>query len=206
MEFDTQPGAMPGQILSMEEFMTQRRLSEQAGAQPQAQGQAQPTPEPRIISARSSKNTIELHEKYQALGIPRPEFVFQGGSVEGWVVKTLFLGRELSVQEACGSKQEAKEKLSEICLKVVKEMEDAGELVKTPKTKKMKKGGEDPPTTQTEKESNINYIGQLLGMYILTFYPTYPLLTSTLQNTNAASTPRNPPTPTSNSGSPSPAR
>lgn len=176
MEVDTQPGALPGQILSMEEFMTQRRLSEQAVARPQAQ--PQPAPEPRIISARSSKNTIELHEKYQALGIPRPEFVFQGGSVEGWVVKTLFLGRELSVQEACGSKQEAKEKLSEICLKVVKEMEEAGQLAKTPRAKKMKKGGEEPPTAQTEKESNINYIGQLLGtspsnIHVSLFLPTY---------------------------------
>ena len=152
--------------------MTQRKTSVPTLLQegnPQSGSQSlpgpQPNPEPRVISARSSKNTIELHEKYQALGIQRPDFVFEGGSSEGWVVKTVFLGKELSVEDPCGSKREAKEKLSEICLKLVKEMEAAGQLTKTPKAKKQKTENVEPTVTQVEKEPTVNYIGQLLGIF-----------------------------------------
>ncbi|KAF1973693.1 hypothetical protein BU23DRAFT_463741 [Bimuria novae-zelandiae CBS 107.79] len=128
----------------MDEFIAQRKASTPSVAPPAL--------EPRVIAARSSKYTIELHEKYQELGIPRPVFVFESDSTEGWRAKTEFLGKQLRVESACGSKQEAKERLSELCVGVVREMEDAGLLSKAPKAKK----------ASLEKEPVVNYIGQLL--------------------------------------------
>lgn len=161
---------MPGQIFSIEEFMALRGNSGATGTLGSDVG-AQRAPQPRAVSARSSKHTIELHEKYQALGIQPPDLVFSGGSIEGWTVSTDFLGRNLSVDGPCGSKQEAKERLSELCLEVIRELEREGKLERVPKAKKRKtEGGEPEVIKKEENQPVINYIGQLLGMYMARLY------------------------------------
>lgn len=156
---------MPGQILSMEEFKAQALRKNSASAIKPGPG-SQPQPQPRALAPRSSKFTIELHEKYQAYGIPRPDFVFRGDGVEGFRVSTEFLGRELHVTEPCGSKQEAKEKLSEVCLDVLKELEAEGKLERAPKGKRQSTENAQPEVIGKEKAPLVNYIGQLLGRHM----------------------------------------
>ncbi|KAF2638357.1 hypothetical protein P280DRAFT_491786 [Massarina eburnea CBS 473.64] len=143
---------------------------------------------PRALGARSSKHTIRLHEKYQGLGIPQPEFEFEGGSVEGWWGKVVFRGLlgssssttdadvglsgegarvgengdvEVSEKGPFGSKQEAKEKLSEVALGVLEGLEMAGLVVKRVR---MKKGSDDVAVEGklANNEPVVNYVGQLL--------------------------------------------
>jgi hypothetical protein len=166
MEDDTAPvmpvmpgsSSMPGQIFSMEEFQALRKDS--------AQPNRPDVPQPRALAPRSSKFTIELHEKYQAYGIPRPDFVFSGNGAEGFRVRTNFMGRDLHVTEPCGSKQEAKERLSEKCLGVLNELEQESKLERAPKAKKQKTGDAQPEVVGKGKEPVVNYIGQLLGTYV----------------------------------------
>ncbi|KAL1612182.1 hypothetical protein SLS60_000406 [Paraconiothyrium brasiliense] len=163
MEVDTAPGVpafpgpsnMPGQIFSIEEFKALREHPAPTTDAPEA-------PQPRALAPRSSKFTIELHEKYQAYGVPRPDFVFSGDGVVGFCVRTEFLGRELRVDGPCGSKQEAKEKLSEICLSVFNELEREGNLERAHKSKKQKTESTQPEVVKKDKEPVVNYIGQLL--------------------------------------------
>ena len=159
---ELESSAMSGHILSIDDFMAQRKSNK-----PTPVPAADPDPEPRAISARSSKHVIELHERHQALGIPRPDFVFEGGSMQGWKAMTTYLGKELSVDHPCGSKQEAKEKLSEMCLGLVNELEAAGHLTRAPKAKKQKMEHAQPVTVHVDKEPAVNYIGQLLGTRLL---------------------------------------
>ncbi|KAJ4292445.1 hypothetical protein N0V90_009107 [Kalmusia sp. IMI 367209] len=162
--------AAPGeaQILSMDEFMASRTQTQSTPASQSAK--AQPAGQPRALAARSSKYTIELNEKGQALGIPRPDFVYSGESLDGWSVKTEFLGQELVVEGPCGSKKEAKEKLSEKALNLLLELEKAGKFETRPRMKKQKIEIEPSPVRQQDKDP-VNYIGQLLGAYgiLLTF-------------------------------------
>ncbi|KAJ4357593.1 uncharacterized protein N0V89_002169 [Didymosphaeria variabile] len=150
------PSNMPGQILSIEEFRALRQNSTPTATD------ALEAPQPRALAPRSSRYTIELHEKYQAYGIPRPDFVFSGDSVVGFCVRTDFLGRELRVDGSCGSKQEAKETLSEICMGVIDELEREGKLERAPKAKKQKTQTTQQEVVKKEKEIVVNYIGQLL--------------------------------------------
>ena len=46
---------------------------------------------PIAIGARSSKHTILLNNKYQALGISQPIFSYEGASDSGWTVAVLSL-------------------------------------------------------------------------------------------------------------------
>jgi hypothetical protein len=171
MEVDTAPAMpvapgssdMPGQILSMEEFTAQALRKNAVLA---SKLNPEDEPQPRALAARSSKFTIELHEKYQAYGIPRPDFVFSGNGAEGFTVRTTFMERDLHVTEPSGSKQEAKERLSEVCLGVLNELEQEGRLERASKAKKPKTGDAQPEVVKKEKERMVNYIGQLLGMCI----------------------------------------
>jgi hypothetical protein len=73
---------------------------------PSATNANTPTPGggPIAISARSSKYTIALHDKYQGLGIPQPTFTFEGSSDRGWNGQVSFPG--LDVEELQGIKDE----------------------------------------------------------------------------------------------------
>ncbi|KAF1914346.1 hypothetical protein BDU57DRAFT_578231 [Ampelomyces quisqualis] len=91
---------------------------------------------PVAVGARSSTNTIALHEKYQALGIPQPSFSYGGSSVQGWHGEVSFPG--LDVEELQGikdatiysNKQEAKEKLSGRALEILTRLESEGKVKK----------------------------------------------------------------------------
>jgi hypothetical protein len=91
---------------------------------------------PVAVGARSSKHTIALHEKYQALGIPIPSFTYGGSSDQGWHGEVSFPG--LDVPELQGikddtihsSKQEAKEGLSERAMEILTRLEKEGRVKK----------------------------------------------------------------------------
>jgi hypothetical protein len=91
---------------------------------------------PIAVGARSSTNTIALHEKYQALGIPLPTFTYGGSSDQGWHAEVSFPG--LDVEELQGlkdstiysNKQEAKENLSGRALEILKRLESEGKVKK----------------------------------------------------------------------------
>jgi hypothetical protein len=95
------------------------------------------------VGARSSKNTIAIHAKYQALGIQQPQFTFDGGANdEGWTAQVSFTGLEDVDELQCikddrrfPSKQEAKEALSERALALLEKAEKEG------KVKKVEVGG-----------------------------------------------------------------
>lgn len=88
------------------------------------------------VGARSSKHTIALHMKYQALGIPQPQFTFHGSQGEGWTVEVSFPGlknEELQVisnGERYARKQEGKEGLSERALNILTRLEEEGKVKK----------------------------------------------------------------------------
>ncbi|KAF1831590.1 hypothetical protein BDW02DRAFT_43748 [Decorospora gaudefroyi] len=130
---------------------------------------------PVAVGARSSKHTILLHEKYQALGIPQPLFTYQGGSDSGWTVSVSFPGLDgadelqgLTEEQRFNSKQEAKEALSKKALSVLEELENTGRVKKATKSKKKSKSGSSGENAQQqqqakeEKEPGPNYVGQLL--------------------------------------------
>ncbi|KAE8823390.1 hypothetical protein HRS9139_09799 [Pyrenophora teres f. teres] len=125
---------------------------------------------PIAVGARSSKNTILLHEKYQALGIPQPEFTYGGSSTEGWNVSVSFPGLQgveelqgLGVNRMFNSKQEAKEAVSEKALAVLEELEREGRVTgDRNKTKKSNAGNTAAATLVEDEEPDENWIGQLL--------------------------------------------
>jgi hypothetical protein len=138
---------------------------------------------PTLISARSSKNTILLHEKYQFYALQPPEFVFEGGSDVGWSCKVRFLGEEIGMKDGAegekmfSSKQEAKEVLSGRALEVLAKQVEEGKVVKPKKEggKKKKKvmhvegGKEGDAEVEGEVETKVqepfvNWTGLLLGM------------------------------------------
>ncbi|PVH98382.1 hypothetical protein DM02DRAFT_643637 [Periconia macrospinosa] len=166
-------------------------------APPPSQSKQPPPPKsipvpvaPKAVGARSSKHTIKLHEKYQALAISQPKFIFEGSSVEGWWGKIVFENLldanrsahddqglnlphkvtlrenghvELAEQDAFSSKQEVKEKLSEGALAVLEELEAKGKVVKMLKRKKGKDSTPVEGQAPIKKdEPTVNYIGQLL--------------------------------------------
>lgn len=102
---------------------------------------------PVTLGTRSSKNTVQIHEKYQALALGQPEFVFSGSSEEGWSIQIEIRGHVLEERGPFKSKQEAKEALSGRALVMIQGLEDRGELKKPEK----------------ERGPGSNYIGQLLG-------------------------------------------
>ncbi|KAF1955241.1 hypothetical protein CC80DRAFT_564719 [Byssothecium circinans] len=152
---------------------------------------------PRAVGARTSKHTNLLHEKYQALNIPQPEFVFEGNSSKGWWGKVVFwrLLAEAEAEEIelshgarvaengdveikekgpFSSKQEAKEKLSEGALKVLVGLEAEGKVLKREKARKVKENTSVTAEGQRQ-EPSVNYVGQLLEFQrsIASPQPTY---------------------------------
>ncbi|KAI8933900.1 hypothetical protein NX059_009594 [Plenodomus lindquistii] len=121
---------------------------------------------PIAVGARSSKYTILLHEKYQALALPQPQYKYNGGSGVGWSVEVGFPG--LEVEELQGlkeegmfnSKQEAKEAASKTILEVLERMIEEGRVRKPEKVKNGGKGAEGKE--KEVKEVGTNYVGQLL--------------------------------------------
>jgi hypothetical protein len=139
---------------------------------------------PVAVGSRSSKHTILLHEKYQALALPQPFFAYAGGSETGWTVSVSFPGlkdvegedleelqgfKMLDGEESkrFNSKQEAKEALSKKALEVLEALEDEGRIKKAEKARKKSVAGQVQQQVKEEKEPGENYVGQLLGMFIV---------------------------------------
>jgi hypothetical protein len=170
--------APPTGIVSMEDFMKQYQEEHQAQreerrAAPSANkaktSENATLPTPIVVGARSSKHTILLHEKYQALGIPQPLFTYEGGSIVGWSASVSFPGLDdaeelqgLSVDRKFNSKQEAKEALSQKTMAVLEELEKEGRVKKAGKGRKASVGGS---LEQQKDDVEENYIGKLLGTY-----------------------------------------
>ncbi|KAJ8105086.1 hypothetical protein OPT61_g10392 [Boeremia exigua] len=170
-------------IMSLDDFLTTTQAAHDAHMAARGAVQAPPAkkaktsknpaqPQPVAVGARSSKYTILLHEKYQALAIPQPMFTFNGNSVTRWAVEVSFPGldnaEELQGVKADGrfnSKQEAKEAASKTALAILERLVEEGRIVRAGKAKKPK--GE--PTQQQPKEKEEpgeNYVGQLLARNI----------------------------------------
>ncbi|KAF2868670.1 hypothetical protein BDV95DRAFT_499939 [Massariosphaeria phaeospora] len=137
----------------------QEQHQQQTGKSTPTTAPQQPAPlAPVAVGARSSRNTIALHEKYQALGIQPPMLAFSGSSHEGWNVQTDFLGVKLEARGPFSNKQEAKEVLSGQALAVIKSQENDGTLRAVVRCKKSAGGG----GVDSKGEPVVNYIGQLL--------------------------------------------
>ncbi|EMD85535.1 hypothetical protein COCC4DRAFT_76101 [Bipolaris maydis ATCC 48331] len=173
--------APPTGILSMEDFMKQNQDEYQAQREARYSTVSPPAKKATTsenaspftlvaVGARSSKHTILLHEKYQALGIQQPLFTYEGSSSSSWAASVSFPGLEnveelqgLSGDKRCNSKQEAKEALSEKALAVLEEMERQGRVKKAEKNRKKSVGGQlEQQQRLTEREPVENYIGKLL--------------------------------------------
>ncbi|RYN46231.1 hypothetical protein AA0114_g8386 [Alternaria tenuissima] len=124
---------------------------------------------PVAVGARSSKHTILLHEKYQALGTPQPLFTYGGSGETGWTVSVSFPGLDnadelqgLSADKKFNSKQEAKEAMSQKALTVLEGLEKEGRIQKAEKSKKKSAGSQPVQQVKEEKEPGENYVGQIL--------------------------------------------
>ncbi|KAI4680334.1 uncharacterized protein J4E84_007982 [Alternaria hordeiaustralica] len=180
-------------VISMDDFMIQNKHTHEAQklVQETRQPALPPSKKPKTpngkatplvpvaVGARSSRHTILLHEKYQALGIPQPLFTYGGGSEMGWTVSVSFPGLDdaeelqglkFEEEKKFNSKQEAKEAMSQKALGVLEALEKEGRVKKGGKGKKKKGGGEgegkvgEVGKVQEEKEKGPgeNYVGKLL--------------------------------------------
>lgn len=128
--------------------------------------------QPVAVGARSSQYTILLHERYQALAIPRPVFAFHGDSITRYGVTVSFPGLDnaeelqgLREEGPFNSKQEAKEAVSKSAVTILERLVEEGRVTNAGKAKKPK--GEPIQQQPKEKEeSGENYVGQLLGTYV----------------------------------------
>jgi len=129
-------------------------------------------PQPVAVGARSSKYTILLNEKSQALAIPQPAFEYEGDGVTKFKVTVSFPGLD-NAEELQGlrdeglfnSKQEAKEAVSKTAVEILERLVEEGRVQNRGKAKKPK--GEPLQQLPKEKEEpGENYVGQLLGTYI----------------------------------------
>jgi hypothetical protein len=121
-------------------------------------------PVPVAIGARSSTHIVHLHEKAQAYGLERPEFVYEGDSVRGWCVWTSFLGQQFGPLGPFSTKQQGKEALSGKALEFLLEMEKDGGFAKD--VKEQKKAKMQEKAEKKVKEAGPNYVGLLLGIYM----------------------------------------
>ena len=181
-------------VISMDDFMIQHKDAHQAQKHIKETKQTAPPPSkkpktpngkatpliPVAVGARSSRHTILLHEKYQALGIPQPLFTYGGGSETGWTVSVSFPGLDdaeelqglkFEEERKFNSKQEAKEAMSQKALGVLEELEKEGRVKNGGKGKEKKGGGEgegkvvEKGKEENEKGPGENYVGKLVGMF-----------------------------------------
>ncbi|KAF1355963.1 hypothetical protein EJ07DRAFT_130073 [Lizonia empirigonia] len=124
--------------------------------------------QPIAVGARSSRDTILLHEKCQALAIPQPVFTIGPSGATRWTVEVNFPGlvnaeelQSLKENGCFSSKQEAKEAASKTALAILEELEQAGRITNPGRAKKPK--GEPGYQQPIEREEpGENYVGQLL--------------------------------------------
>lgn len=148
MEADSLPTAHAGHdtaaaatkiegVFSMEEF--ERGFKAQHAANKAAKSSPAPGPKlgaaPVALGARSSKNTQDLNDKYQKLGIPQPVFKLEGGSDRGWKGEVSFPGLQEDLQGikddmVYSSKQQAKEELSGLAMVILERLEKEGMIKK----------------------------------------------------------------------------
>ncbi|KAF2681037.1 hypothetical protein K458DRAFT_310227 [Lentithecium fluviatile CBS 122367] len=179
-------------VISLDAYLADHQSA--APSPPSASKSAQAAPlAPRAVGARSSKYIVLLHEKYQALGIPRPEFSFTGDSQIGWRGKVIFSGLFRGEEEGSGAlvleekaffgtKQEAKEKLSERTFEELERLEKEGKVRKRPKTKTAKEVVEVQRAAKREKGPGVNYVGLLLEFQRSTNGPQPTYMDYTLGN------------------------
>ena len=122
------------------------------------------TPQPVVVGARSSKHTILLFQRCQALAIPLPLFTYKQ-SYTKWAVSVSFSGlddiEELQNLEEDGkfnSKQEAKEAASKSALAILEKLVEEGRITSAKKRKGQ------PALPKEKAEPGENFVGQLLGM------------------------------------------
>ena len=175
------PAPLAG-IMSMDDFMNQHKDEHEAQRLARSQKNATPPAKkpqtgttasltPIAVGARTSKHTILLHEKYQALGIAQPLFTYSGGSSSGWTASLSFPGLDaiaelqgITDERKFNSKQEAKEALSEKGLAVLQELEAQGRVKKATKSRKSSGGGQEAQQQDAvDNEPAENYVGKLLG-------------------------------------------
>ena len=168
-------------VMSLDDFLSTHQADHDAHVAAREAAKAPPAkkpktsedltpPQPVAVGARSSKFTILLHEKYQALAIPQPVFTFNGNGVTGWAVEVSFPGlpnaeelQSLQEEGRFNSKQEAKEAASKTALTILERLVEQGRVAKAGKAKKPK--GEPAQQQSKEKEeSGENFVGQLLGL------------------------------------------
>ena len=186
-------------VISIDDFLNQNRDAHEAQKLVKETRQPAPPPSkkpkptnqkpspltPVAVGARSSRHTILLHEKYQALGIPQPLFTYGGSGETGWTVSISFpglddaeelQGLEFDEERRFNSKQEAKEALSQKALAVLEELEKEGRVKKGGKGKKKKVEAEgeeevvEKGNEEKEKGPGENYVGKLLGKSFLLSY------------------------------------
>ncbi|KAI4953408.1 hypothetical protein J4E91_002255 [Alternaria rosae] len=175
-------------VISIDDFLDQNRDAHEAQKLVKETKQSAPPPSkkpkptnqkptpltPVAVGARSSRHTILLHEKYQALGIPQPLFTYGGSGETGWTVSVSFpglddaeelQGLEFDEERKFNSKQEAKEALSQKALAVLEELEKEGRVKKGGKGKKKTQDISEEQVVQSVKEEKgpgENFVGKLL--------------------------------------------
>ncbi|KAH7390979.1 hypothetical protein DE146DRAFT_767142 [Phaeosphaeria sp. MPI-PUGE-AT-0046c] len=132
-------------VFSMDEYMAkfnaEKAARETATGVPQKPGKAskvvpQPGQGPVAVGARTSKYTVALHEKYQALGLPPPSFDYRGSSDYGWTGTISFPGLDapelqgIKDEKVYSGKQAVKEALSERALPILNQLVEAGVVKK----------------------------------------------------------------------------
>lgn len=130
---------------SMDEFMAKVNAENAArnaatNTQPNPSNANRVTPQPGqgpvAVGARTSKYTVALHEKYQALGLQEPFFDYRGGSAYGWTGTLSFPGLDvdelqgIKVDKVYSGKQAVKEALSELALPILTRLVDEGVVKK----------------------------------------------------------------------------
>jgi hypothetical protein len=95
-----------------------------------------PSAAPVALGSRSSKYTVDLHAKYQALGISQPMFTFNRSSDRGWSGEVSFPGldadelQDIKDNTIYSSKQQVKEGLSKQALEILLRLEQQGRIKK----------------------------------------------------------------------------
>ncbi|KAF2017702.1 hypothetical protein BU24DRAFT_460714 [Aaosphaeria arxii CBS 175.79] len=121
------------------------------------------SPVPTPIGARSSRNTIQLHEKCQSLALPLPRFETIPSDGQTWKMRVVdFLDTVFEEETSYGSKAEAKEAVSGLVLAFITDLEARGKLTKPTKQKKTPgkgdAGSQSPPQKEVPGPNNIGLL------------------------------------------------